>query len=61
VSLARQEAPGKDAPMKRHLDRIIHSLVMIRLGQELGTDSEIAQTLASCLDFLAATLAKFLV
>jgi len=46
--------------MKRHLDRIIHSLVMIRLGQELGTDSEIAQTLASCIDFLAATLAKLL-
>jgi len=44
--------------MKRHLDRIIHSLVMIRLGQELGTDSEIAQTLASCIDFLAATLAR---
>jgi len=46
--------------MKRHLDRIIHSLVMIRLGQELGTDSEIAQALASCIDVLAAALARFL-
>ena len=44
--------------MKRHLDRIIHSLVMIRLGQELGTDSEIAQALAGGIDFLAATLAR---
>jgi hypothetical protein len=61
VSFARHEAPGKDAQMKRHLDKIIQSLVMIRLGQELGTDSEIAQTLASCIDFLAATLAKLLV
>ena len=46
--------------MKRNLDRVIHSLVMIRLGQELGTDSEIAQTLASCIDVLAATLARLL-
>lgn len=45
--------------MKRHLDRLIHSLVMVRLGQELGTDSEIAQSLASCIDVLAATLARF--
>jgi len=58
VSLARQESLAKDGPMKRLLDRIIHSLVMIRLGQELGTDSEIAQSLASCIDFLAATLAR---
>jgi len=46
--------------MKRHLDRIIHSLVMVRLGQELGTNSELAQTLASCIDVLAATLARLL-
>jgi len=58
VLLALQESLAKDGPMKRHLDRIIHSLVMIRLGQELGTDSEIAQSLASCIDFLAATLAR---
>ncbi len=59
MSPARQESLSKDGPqMKRHLDRIIHSLVMIRLGQELGTDSEIAQTLASCIDVLAATLAR---
>jgi hypothetical protein len=61
VSPARQESLAKDGKMKRHLDQIIHSLIMIRLGQELGTDSEIAQTLASCIDFLAATLAKLLV
>jgi hypothetical protein len=59
VSPARQESLAKDGPqMKRHLDRIIHSLVMIRLGQELGTDSEIAQALAGGIDFLAATLAR---
>lgn len=47
--------------MKRHFDRLIHSLVMVRLGQELGTDSELAQSLASCIDILAATLSKLLI
>jgi hypothetical protein len=59
VSPARQESLAKDGPqMKRHIDRIIHSLVMVRFGQELGTDSEIAQSVAGCIDVLAATLAK---
>jgi hypothetical protein len=59
VSPARQESLAKDGPqMKRHFDRIIHSLVMVRFGQELGTDSEIAQAVASCIDVLAATLAR---
>jgi hypothetical protein len=46
--------------MKRHLNRLIHSLVMIRLGQELGTDSQIAQALAGSIDVLVASLARFL-
>jgi hypothetical protein len=45
--------------MKRHIDRIIHSLVMVRFGQELGTDSELAQAVAGCIDLLATTLARF--
>jgi hypothetical protein len=56
---ARQESLAKDGPqMKRHIDRIIHSLVMVRFGQELGTDSEIAQTVAGFIDLLATTLAR---
>ena len=38
--------------MKRHLDRIIHSLVMIRLGQEL-------KKAASALRFQVLGLAKY--
>lgn len=33
-------------------DRTIHSLVMIRLGQELGTSSEAAQTIAGIVELL---------
>jgi hypothetical protein len=43
--------------MKRHIDRIIQSLVMVRLGQELGTDSDLARAVASVVDF-AITAAK---
>jgi hypothetical protein len=47
--------------LKRHLDRIIQSLVMIRLGQELGTDSELARTVASVVDFAITAAKAFLV
>jgi hypothetical protein len=46
--------------MKRRINSLIQSLVLVRFGQELGTDSEIAQTLASCIDVLASTLARLL-
>jgi hypothetical protein len=46
--------------MKRHLDRIIQALVFIRLGQQLGTDSDLAQAVAHSIDFVLGTLARFL-
>jgi hypothetical protein len=46
--------------MRRHLDRLIQALVFVRLGQQLGTDSDLAQTVASCIDLLVSTLSRFL-
>jgi hypothetical protein len=46
--------------MKRHLDRLIQALVFVRLGQQLGTDSDIAQAVARSIDFVLGTLARFL-
>lgn len=37
--------------MKRYADKLIQALVFIRLGQQLGTDSELAQAVASGIDF----------
>ena len=44
---------------KRTWDRLIELLVAVRLGQELGTDSELAQTIAHSIDFAVSTLARF--
>ena len=44
---------------KRTWDRLIELLVAVRLGQELGTDSELAQTIAHSVDFLVQTVARF--
>jgi len=44
--------------MKRRWDSLIQSLVLIRFGQELGTDSEIAQAVAHSIDLLVSTLAR---
>jgi hypothetical protein len=46
--------------MRRHLDRLIQALVFIRLGQQLGTDSDLAQAVAHSIDFLVSTVARFL-
>lgn len=46
--------------MKRIWSRLLEQLVLVRLGQELGTDSELAQTVAGALDFAAHALARFL-
>jgi hypothetical protein len=46
--------------MRRHIDRLIQALVFVRFGQELGTDSEIAQAVAGGIDFLVSTVARFL-
>ena len=45
--------------MKRHIDRTIQALVFIRLGQQLGTDSDLAQAVAHSIDFVLGTLARF--
>lgn len=36
--------------MKRIWNRLLEQLLMIRLGQELGTDSELAQAIAGGID-----------
>lgn len=41
-------------------DRTIHSLVMIRLGQELGTSSESAQAITGIVDMLVSVLGRIL-
>jgi hypothetical protein len=44
--------------MKRRLNSLIQSLVLVRFGQELGTDSEIAQAVAHGIDLLVSSLAR---
>jgi len=46
--------------MRRHLDRLIQALVFVRLGQQLGTDSDLAQAVASGIDLLVSMLSRFL-
>jgi hypothetical protein len=46
--------------MKRRWNAALQSLVLVRLGQELGTDSSLAQTVAHAIDFAVGTLARFL-
>ena len=46
--------------MKRHWNNAMQSLVLVRLGQELGYDSELARAVASTIDFVLGSLAKFL-
>jgi len=46
--------------MKRQWNAAMQSLVLIRMGQELGTDSSLAQTVAHAIDFVIGTLTRFL-
>jgi hypothetical protein len=46
--------------MTRHIDRVIQALVFVRLGQQLGTDSDLAQAIAHGIDLLVSTLSRFL-
>ena len=41
------------------IDRVIHSLVMIRFGQELGTSSELAQAVAGAVELVIRAAAMF--
>ena len=46
--------------MARIWNRMLEQLVLVRLGQELGTDSDLAQAIAGGIDFALSTLARFL-
>jgi hypothetical protein len=46
--------------MKRYADKLIQALVFVRLGQQLGTDSDLAQAVAHSIDFVLGTLVRFL-
>ena len=46
--------------MKRHIDNLLPALVLVRIGQELGTDSPAAQALHDLLDLIALIPWKFL-
>ena len=51
---------AKEGTMQRFWNRIFEQLVMIRLGQELGTDSDLAQTIAGGIDVFVRMLGVFL-
>lgn len=40
--------------MKRHWNAALQSLVLVRLGQELGCDSPVARALHDVVEFLAS-------
>ena len=41
------------------LDRLIHSLLCVRLGQELGTSSDLAQAVAGAVEVLIRLASVF--
>jgi len=45
--------------MPRRWNAALQSLVLVRLGQELGTSSELAQGLAGAIDWLLSIAARF--
>jgi hypothetical protein len=46
--------------MKRRINSLIQTLVLIRFGQELGTDSSTAQAIAHTIDAVVSVVARFL-
>jgi hypothetical protein len=46
--------------MNRFWNSAFRSLLLVRLGQELGTSSELAQGIAHSIDFVLGVLARFL-
>ena len=47
--------------MKRIWNRLLEQLLMVRLGQELGTDSDLAQAVAGGIDTAIRLASSFLV
>ena len=45
---------------RRIWDRLLELLIAVKLGQQLGTDSDLAQTVAHGLDFVIQAAAKIL-
>lgn len=45
--------------MKQRFDRLIQALVFVRLGQQLGTDSDLAQAVAHGIDLIVSMLSRF--
>lgn len=45
--------------MKRHVDKLLQSLVLIRIGQDLGHDSKLACVVHDLIDMLANLAASF--
>ena len=45
--------------MKHAWNRLIEMLLWIRFGQELGTDSDIAQNVAAGIDWAVRLMARF--
>ena len=45
--------------MTRSWDATIQALVLVRAGQELGSNSELAQYVAATIDFFIHSVAKF--
>jgi hypothetical protein len=52
---------AKDGTVKMKLDRLFQSLVLIRIGQDLGTNSPAARAVHDLLELLASFPASFLV
>ena len=51
---------GQGGPrMKRHWNAALQSLVLVRLGQELGTDSPAARAVHDLLELLASVAGVF--
>jgi hypothetical protein len=42
--------------MKQTLDKLLYSLLLVRAGQELGTDSRLARLVRDLIDTLISTL-----
>ena len=45
--------------MKMNLSNALHALVLIRIGQDLGTDSQAARAIHDCIDMLVAVASNF--
>ena len=58
VASAPVHRHARNAGMTQQINRLIESLVLVRLGQELGTDSDLAQSIAHSLDFAIALASR---